>query len=74
MKKRFTDEQRIRILREAESGKSVQEIIRIHNISEQKKNWKKLFKKLNLKASQKSGASQSAEILNSISEMLWKMK
>lgn len=35
MKKRFTDEQRIRILREVESGKPLQEVIRAHNIAEQ---------------------------------------
>lgn len=35
MKKRFSDEQRIRILREAKAGKPVKDVIREHNISEQ---------------------------------------
>lgn len=48
MKKRFTDEQRIRILREAEAGKPVKEVIRDHNISEQTfYKWKKKYEDMN---------------------------
>ncbi len=35
MKKRFTEEQIIRILREAESGVQIREVCRRHNVTEQ---------------------------------------
>ncbi len=44
MKKRFTDEQIVRILQEAESGMSTRDVLRKHQISEQTfYRWKKKF-------------------------------
>ncbi len=44
MKKRFTDEQTVKVLQEAESGGSVRDICREHNVTEQTfYRWRKQF-------------------------------
>ena len=62
MKKRFTEEQIVQILQEAESGMSAKDVCRKHNMSEQSfYRWKAKYAGLGIKRSQAPAGARARE-------------
>jgi putative transposase len=73
--KRYTTEEKIRILREADTGKSIQEVCREHNISDVSfHRWKKQFGQLEVNDARrlKELERENSELKKMLAESLLK--